>query len=190
MKGIKICSNYIQTILFLLILISNFSLSIEASTCKPSGKIKNLKTGQCNRAEESECCKPGKLYTTFKCSPKVSHHTKAILTLNSFEKGGSGGSASKCDNKFHSDKTPVVALSTGWFNNSKRCLKFVNIFGNGKMVKAKVVDECDSTKGCDSDHDFQPPCLNNIVDASAAVWKGLGVPEKDWGQMNVFWSDA
>lgn len=53
-----------------------------------------------------------------------------------------------------------------------------------------VVDECDSTMGCDSDHDFQPPCPNNIVDASKAVWKALGVPEKDWGELDITWSDA
>ena len=38
-----------------------------------------------------------------------------------------------------------------------------------------VVDECDSTKGCDGDHDFQPPKRNNIVDASKAVLKALEV---------------
>ncbi|CAL5196101.1 unnamed protein product [Lathyrus oleraceus] len=193
MKGVKICSNSIQTMMiFLLIIISRLCLSIEASTCKPNGRIigKKLKSGQCNRGEESNCCKPGKPYTTFKCSPQVSRHTKATLTLNSFEKGGSGGSASACDNNFHSDNTPVVALSTGWLNNHRRCLKKIVIFGNGKRVKALVVDECDSTKGCDAEHDFQPPCSNNIVDGSAAVWKGLGVPEKDWGELEVFWSDA
>jgi hypothetical protein len=111
--------------------------------------------------------------------------------LNSFEKGGDGGSTSECDGKFHSDNTPVVALSTGWLKSTqKRCLKKINIFGNGKKVKALVVDECDSTQGCDSQHDFQPPCLNNIVDASPAVWKALGVPQKNWGEMEVFWSDA
>ncbi|KAJ4824898.1 hypothetical protein Tsubulata_007211 [Turnera subulata] len=36
--------------------------------------------------------------------------------------------------------------------------------------------------GCDSDHDYQPPCPNNIVDDSKAVWKALGVPESDWGK--------
>jgi hypothetical protein len=108
----------------------------------------------------------------------VSHKTKATLTLNSFEKGGDGGAVSECDNKFHSDKTPVVALSTGWFNNNKRCLKKITIFGNGRKVNAIVVDECDSTQGCDAEHDFQPPCSNNNVDASAAVWKALGEPDK------------
>jgi len=108
------------------------------------------------------------------------HRHKAILTLNNFEKGGDGGAPSECDNKFHSDKTLVVALSTVLFNHKKRCLKEITIFGNGRRVNAKVVDECDSSKGC----------KNNIVDGSAAVWKALGVPEKRRGEMNIFWSDA
>ncbi|PPD79399.1 hypothetical protein GOBAR_DD23669 [Gossypium barbadense] len=70
------------------------------------------------------------------------------------------------------------------------CSKYITIHGNGKSVKAKVVDECDSAKGCDSEHGYQPPCPNNIVDASKAVWKALGVPENDWGLMNIYWSDA
>ena len=53
-----------------------------------------------------------------------------------------------------------------------------------------VVDECDSSMGCDSDHDYQPPCPNNIVVASRAVWKGLAVPLSQWGELDIFWSDA
>ncbi|KAJ4824895.1 hypothetical protein Tsubulata_007207, partial [Turnera subulata] len=105
--------------------------------------------------------------------------TKATLTLNNFEKGGDGGAPSECDNQYHSDDTPVVALSTGWFNHSSRCLNFINIYGNGKSVKAM-----------DSDHDYQAPCPNNIVDASKAVWKALGVPGSDWGELDIYWSDA
>lgn len=45
------------------------------------------------------------------------------------------------------------------------------------------VDECDSTMGCDSDHDYQSPCPNNIVDCrclksslegSGVAWRQLG----------------
>lgn len=189
MKTLKICPNSFQTILLLLIIIvATFWLSTEAAaTCKPRGRLRAKKhlPKHCG-----ECCKPGHFYTTFKCSPQVSHHTKATLTLNSFAKGGDGGGPSACDNKFHSDNTPVVALSTGWFNHRKRCLKKITIFGNGRRVKAMVVDECDSTDGCDGEHGFQPPCRNNIVDASKAVWKALEVPENDWGEMEIFWSDA
>nr|POF12202.1 putative ripening-related protein 2 [Quercus suber] len=95
-----------------------------------------------------------------------------------------------CDDQFHSDDTPVVALSTGWLAN--RCSNSITIYGNGKSVQAMVVDECDSTMGCDAEHAYQPPCPNNIVDASKAVWKALEVPEEsdDWGKLDITWSDA
>ncbi|KAF9613798.1 hypothetical protein IFM89_011967 [Coptis chinensis] len=130
------------------------------------------------------------MYTTYTCSPPISGNTKAFLTLNSFESGGDGGGPSECDNQYHSDDKPVVALSTGWFNHESRCLKNITISGNGRSVVAMVVDECDSTMGCDKDHDYQPPCPNNIVDASQAVWKALGVPHSDWGGLDIVWSDA
>lgn len=174
----KISSNSFQTtILFLLILVSSFCLmSIEASTttCRHnSGRIKgkNPHSTQCNHHQEDH-------NTHHQVSS--SHHIKGILTLNSFEKGGSGGAPSECDSKFHSDNTLVVALSTSQFMNRKRCLKSITIFGNGRKVNAVVVDECDSRKGCP----------NNVVDASKAVWEALGVPKKDWGRLNIFWSDA
>ncbi|XP_059654225.1 uncharacterized protein LOC132300936 [Cornus florida] len=184
------CSS-VSILIFFLLSLTIFS-NVEAQTCKPSGKLKGKKPppGECNTKNDSECCEEGKLYTTYKCSPKVSSHTKAVLTINSFEKGGDGGAESECDGKFHSDDERVVALSTGWFNKKKRCLKSIVIHGNGKSVKAKVVDECDSTMGCDADHDYQPPCPNNIVDASKAVWKALGVPEDERGQLDIYWSDT
>jgi hypothetical protein len=166
-------------VLFFFLLLNMKWSSVEAQTCNPSGKIraKNAPPGQCNKENSSDCCVDDKLYHTCKCSPPVSSRTKATLTINSFEKGGDGGAPSECDNKYHPDNTPVVALSTGWFSNGGRCLNCITIYGNGKSVKAKVVDECDSTMGCDIDHDYQPPCPNNIVDASKAVWEALGVPE-------------
>nr|CAD1821808.1 unnamed protein product [Ananas comosus var. bracteatus] len=66
---------------------------------------------------------------------------------------------SECDGKYHPDHEMVVALSTGWFDRSSRCLKSIRIAAaNGRSVLAKVVDECDSAHGCDEEHDFQPPC--------------------------------
>ncbi|KAJ1418028.1 RlpA-like domain superfamily [Sesbania bispinosa] len=81
-----------------------------------------------------------------KVSLQVSQRTKAVLTLNSFEKGGGGGGASECDGKFHSDNTLIVALSTRWYNHGERCHHKINIFGNGRRVNALVVDECDSSE--------------------------------------------
>lgn len=55
-----------------------------------------------------------------------------------------------------------------------------------------VADEYDSTVGCDDEHSYQPPCQNNIVDASRAVWNALGLNEDDdrWGWMVVTWFDS
>ncbi|KAL6130908.1 PREDICTED: putative ripening-related protein 1 [Fragaria vesca subsp. vesca] len=144
--------------LFVFLILVTICLSIEAQTSNPSRKI------------------------VIKKSPLVSKHTKATLTINSFEKGGVGGGPSECDGKYHSDNTMIVALSTSWYNGGKRCSNYITINGNGRSVKAKVVDECDSTRGCADD----------IVDGSRAVWKALGVKEssRDWGEMKVFWSDA
>nr|GEX86064.1 hypothetical protein [Tanacetum cinerariifolium] len=142
-----------------------------AQTFNPSGGIRGTKPppGQCNQENDLDCCVQGKFYTTYTCSPPVTGGTKATLMINSFQKGGDGGCPSECDNQYHSGNTPVVALSTGWYKGGDRCHKYITINGNRRSVKAMVVDECDSTMGCDADHDYQPPCLNNIVDASKAV---------------------
>nr|GMD31612.1 putative ripening-related protein 1 [Ipomoea batatas] len=159
--------------------------------CQPSGKIRGIKPppGKCNQENGSECCKQGQLYTTYKCSPAVIGATRAILTLNSFEKGGDGGGPSECDNHYHSDEKHVVALSTGWYSGGDRCLNYIKISANGRTVTAMVVDECDSTMGCDDEHDYQPPCRNNIVDASKSVWEALGLDQNE-GQHEITWTDA
>ncbi|KAJ0483871.1 putative RlpA-like domain superfamily, kiwellin [Helianthus annuus] len=114
------------------------------------------------------------------CTNSQSTNTDATMTLNSFEKGGSGGGPSECDGQYHSDDTLIVALSTRWYNGGQRCFKNININYSGRTVQAMVVDECDSTRGC----------KDNIVDASKAVWKALAVPKSEWGETSVTWSDA
>lgn len=185
MNNIFFCGIY-----FLVFFILSFT-SVGAQQCQPSGTINGIKppNDQCNTAYGAKCCEEGQIYNIFTCSPPVSGATNAILTLNSFEDNGDGGAPSECDEKYHSNQTPVVALSTGWFNNMSRCNKNIIIYGNGASVKAMVVDECDSTTGCDKDHAYQPPCDDNIVDASEAVWTALGVPSSDWGSMQISWSD-
>ena len=111
----------------------------------------------------------GKLYPKYRCSPIVSENTKAVHTLNNFQQGADGGGPSKCDNQYDSDDTPIVALSTGWYGKGKRCIIDIVTSVNGWSVRAKVVDECDSTMRCNGDYDYQPPRNNNIVDASKAV---------------------
>ncbi|KAF3322333.1 putative ripening-related protein 1 [Carex littledalei] len=107
-----------------------------------------------------------------------------------FAEGGEGGGPSECDGQYHPDSELVVALSTGWYNKGSRCGKNIRINGNGKSVLAKVVDECDSVNGCDNEHSYQPPCGNNIVDTSQAVWDSLGYSGDDVGDAQITWSDA
>ncbi|CAN0914092.1 Putative ripening-related protein 2 [Linum grandiflorum] len=192
-------TSFLTIFLTLLLTISTTTFLLEAKptrstvqSCKPSGQLRGKKPPpkKCNKQNNSECCVEGKLYPTYKCSPPITQHTKATLTINSFQKGADGGGPSECDDQFHSDKQPIVALSTGWFEDKKRCFQFINITSakNGKSVLAKVVDECDSSEGCDDDHDYQPPCPNDIVDGSKAVWDALGVPEGNRGDLKVTWS--
>ncbi|CAJ2660737.1 kiwellin-like protein [Trifolium pratense] len=154
--------------------IINIPFITNAQSCQSSGTLN---------------CK-GKSFSRFKCSPPVSSSTQALLTLNDFSEGGDGGSPSECDDNFHSNSERVVALSTGWYNGGSRCGRNIRIKArNGRSVTAKVVDECDSVNGCDGEHAGQPPCRNNIVDGSVAVWKALGL-NTDVGVVQVTWSLA
>ncbi|CAI0452924.1 unnamed protein product [Linum tenue] len=145
--------------------------------------------GSC-RANGTKDCGDGS-YETYTCSPPVTSETRATLTVNSFEDGGDGGGPSECDGVYHSDDDKVVALSTGWYRyeGGSRCGKMIRITQNGKSVEAMVVDECDSMQGCDQEHAGLPPCKNNIVDGSPAVWDALGLAQ-DEGEVPVTWTMA
>ncbi|EEF32953.1 Kiwellin, putative [Ricinus communis] len=162
--------------------------------------------GQCNddpdigshicSAGGSDCQASGsmtcadKSYPTYTCSPPVTSATTAKLTLNDFSKGGDGGAPSECDEDYHDPTESVVALSTGWYNGGSRCGQMIRISAsNGRSTTAKVVDECDSRNGCDSEHAYQPPCRNDVVDGSDAVWGALGL-DKSLGIVDVTWSMA
>ncbi|KAJ8768835.1 hypothetical protein K2173_023739 [Erythroxylum novogranatense] len=145
-------------------------------------------SGGCQQSGTLTC--RSKTYPTYRCSPPETSSTKAQLTLNDFSKGGEGGAPSECDEQYHAKTERVVALSTGWYKDGSRCGKMIRITANnGRSVTAKVVDECDSMHGCDAEHAGQPPCRNNIVDGSDAVWEALGL-NKDLGVVNVRWSMA
>ena len=143
--------------------------------------------------QNSDTCCPSNTCQKVSCSPPISSSgTAATLTLNDFGAGVDDAPPSKCDGKYHSVKTLAVALSTGWYSGGSRCGRKIRINGNGQSTLATVVDECDSENGCDSEHDNQPPCANNIVDGSRAVWAALGVSESSdmYGFMDVTWQDA
>lgn len=140
---------------FLLVhLLTNY-MDIEAQQCCPSGRIRRKKPppNQCNTKNDSNCCVDGEIYTTYTCSPSVSCPTKAYLTLNNFENDVDGSVPSECDNRYHSADTPAVALLTEWFNKKSWCLNNVTISANGRSMATMVVDECDLTMRCDSNHD-------------------------------------
>ncbi|XP_031503031.1 kiwellin-like [Nymphaea colorata] len=149
------------------------SASKDDDNCSPNGSME---------------CK-GESYATYTCSPPVFASTEAIFTHNDFSEGGDGGWPSKCDGKYHNNSEPVVALSTGWFNDRPLCFKMISITYDGRSTTAKVVDECDSMRGCDDEHAGQPPCRNNIVDGSIAVWDALGLdPDATTDNVYVTWS--
>ncbi|XP_045806061.1 kiwellin-like [Trifolium pratense] len=144
--------------------------------------------GNCQSSGTLIC--EGKSHPQYKCSPPILSSTQALLTFNDFSEGGDGGGPSECDNQYHDNSERVVALSTGWYNGGSRCGRMIRITArNGRSVTAKVVDECDSVNGCDKEHAGQPPCLNNIVDGSVAVWNALGL-NTDVGVEQVTWSMA
>jgi hypothetical protein len=70
----------------------------------------------------------------------------------------------------HPSATTVSTRTTSWW---WRCL----------------LGGCDSVHGCDKAHNFEPPCANNIVDGSPAVWKVLGL-NKNIGEFKITWSDV
>ncbi|XP_020581652.1 putative ripening-related protein 1 [Phalaenopsis equestris] len=187
-------SSAAPSLLLLLILSASLNLcfcmrySTLRAQCSPSSYLHGS-SGSCNRENGSGCCRGSESYAQYHCSPPVTEKTLAKMTVNSFARGGDGGGASECEGRYYGDDEMVVALSTGWYNHGSRCSKNIKINANGKSVLARVVDECDSVNGCDSGHANQPPCRNNIVDASPAVWKALGI-SMDVGEYHVVWSEA
>ncbi|KAI3777061.1 hypothetical protein L1987_46855 [Smallanthus sonchifolius] len=117
----------------------------------------------------------GKNTSTYKRPLSTSN---AIMTLNNFDKGGDGGGPSECDGQYHSNNSPVVALSSRWYNHGQRCFNYINIYYKDVSTEAMVVDECGGG------------CGDNIVDASYAVWLALGVSQSEWGETEITWSDA
>ncbi|KAL5792422.1 hypothetical protein ACOSP7_001016 [Xanthoceras sorbifolium] len=153
----QVSSSTVFLVVCLIFLVTNF-----LSTCNPSGNIRGRKAppDQCNQDNDSDCCKQGKLYPIYRCSPSVSGHTKATLTINSFAKGGDGGGPSECDNQYHPDDTPVVALSTGWYNKVIMTISLL-------VITTLLM----------------PPC--SVWEAL-----GVSESSDDWGYMDIYWSDA
>ncbi|XP_048136726.1 kiwellin-like [Rhodamnia argentea] len=188
----RLCMKYFVALLLALALVISItlfpSLSDAISSC--SGPCRTLDdcTGQL-------ICINGKCHDDpdvgTHSSPPVISSTRATLTNNDFSDGGDGGGPSKCDERHHKNSELIVALSTGWYADGSRCGNRIKITSmkTRRSVIAKVVDECDSRNGCDGEHADQPPCRNNIVDGSNAVWHAMGL-DIEVGEEDVTWSMA
>lgn len=99
-----------------------------------SGKVVGKKLPP--EENDSDLCVPGKVLLNLQMFAASLQPYQAFLTFNVFEE--SGDSPPYCDEKFHPNDTPVVALSTGWYDNASRCLKHINVTANGHSVLALV----------------------------------------------------
>ncbi|XP_071688697.1 putative ripening-related protein 2 [Rutidosis leptorrhynchoides] len=98
------------------------------------------------------------------------------LMITDYTKGGDSGGPAECDGKYHSNDKFLVSLPTTWYNDGKNCNKGINISYKGMDVIAVVIDECGG-------------CSDDVLVASKAVWRGLHVPESQWGdEIQVIWS--
>ncbi|KAJ8506373.1 hypothetical protein OPV22_007259 [Ensete ventricosum] len=168
---------------------SCFRYSLTEPPCTASGYLRG-KSHSCNTENYSDCCKDGEMYPQYQCSPPVTSSTPAQMMIVSFAINGDGGGPGACDGQYHNDTEMAVALSTGWFDGGSRCNRNIRISANGRSVLAKVVDECSSVDGCKAEQNYTPPCPNNVVNASPAVWDAMGIPELQRGDYTVTWSDA
>ncbi|KAG2673867.1 hypothetical protein I3760_13G109400 [Carya illinoinensis] len=167
-------ANLVLALLPLFLIINILSLPLPApavSSCNGPCKSLNNCTGQLICIEDNKCQPSdtkngkGKSFSHFKCSPPVTSSCEPFSQTMISAKVGMA--------------RWVVALSTGWFDGGSRYGKMIKITAsNGRSVKAKVVDECDS-----------PSCKNNIIDGSNAVWNDLGLNIDD-GVGPVTWSLA
>jgi hypothetical protein len=115
-----------------------------------------------------------------------------VFTIFDNGEGGADIRITSCDQRSHLNKERLVILSSGWLrlDGTNRCNKKIRIRAkNGRSVRAKVVDECDSVNGCDEEHGFGPPCRNNVLNASPGVWKALRL-NGTIGEVKVTWSDV
>lgn len=76
-------------LLIVLILLVADCLEAEAQVCRSSSKIRGKKPppGECNKDDDSDCCVEGKLYTTYKCSPKCLMVPRPFLRSQRFPEG-------------------------------------------------------------------------------------------------------
>ena len=101
----------------------------------------------------------------------------AVMTVNSFQQGGSGGGPASCDGQYHSGSECIVSLSSDWYAGGKRCGKMIRIKDNSSILGGITVIVVDEYDGCDGE-----------LGASPAVWHNFGL-DPNLGEVNVTWYD-
>ncbi|KAK1267020.1 putative ripening-related protein 5 [Acorus gramineus] len=83
----------------------------------------------------------------------------------------------------------VVSMSTGWFVRGDLCGRKVSItaISGRRTVVARVVSQCNSVSGCRGLLGLKPPCGNNVIEGTRAVYMALGLHPFGSDQ-SVYWT--
>ncbi|PWA61895.1 rlpA-like double-psi beta-barrel domain-containing protein [Artemisia annua] len=153
-------STIIFLILFSLLIITLFTSRVGAQSDTYSENLRG----------KNDHSRLDKFHKTYKRS--LLESTSATLALTDYEEGGDSGPAA-CDGQYHSNDLPIVSLPPNWYNDGQHCLKAIIIYYQQSAQIAIVVDESDA---------------DNTIVASKAVWRYFGIPESEWGDLDVTWT--
>nr|GEV54223.1 retrovirus-related Pol polyprotein from transposon TNT 1-94 [Tanacetum cinerariifolium] len=153
-------STVIFLILFSLLIITLFTSRVDAQSETYSEKLRG----------KNDLSRLDKFQKTYKRSLLAA--TSATLAVTDYEEGGDSGPAA-CDGKFHSNDDFIVSLPPNWYNDGQNCYKHIYVYYQYDFIQATVIDESDA---------------DNTIVASKAIWRFLGIPESEWGDLDVTWT--
>ncbi|CAJ1950107.1 unnamed protein product [Sphenostylis stenocarpa] len=119
--------------------------------------------GKCNRENESECCHKGKMGMEEALQNVTTRFTQTTLQLCHYQLDGS-----------ITEGVITISSSLQMEEGSMPWLLMSVIPEEGVMLN--MISS------------LHAPTM--LLDASEAVWKALGVPKRDWGELDILWSDA
>ncbi|GKE97734.1 putative ripening-related protein 2 [Tanacetum coccineum] len=152
-----------STVIFLILfslLITLFTSRVDAQSDTYSEKLRG----------KNDLSRLDKFQKTYKRSLLAA--TSATLAVTDYEEGGDSGPAA-CDGKFHSNDDFIVSLPPNWYNDGQNCYKHIYVYYQYDFIQATVIDESDA---------------DNTIVASKAIWRFLGIPESEWGDLDVTWT--
>ncbi|PWA69530.1 rlpA-like double-psi beta-barrel domain-containing protein [Artemisia annua] len=153
-------STIIFLILFSLLIITLFTSRVDAQSNTYSEILRG----------KNDHSRLDKFHNTYKRSLLAS--TSATLAITDYEQGGDSGPAA-CDGNYHSNDLPIVSLPPNWYNDGQNCFKNIIIYYQQISQGAIVIDESDA---------------DNTIVASEAIWRAFGIPESEWGDLDVTWT--